>query len=516
MKENKYRKIYKAGVYVCFLLLASYSLSSCNDWLDVRSETEAKEEDLFSKKGGFRDALTGIYLSMGDRAAYGENLSMGVIEELANLWYTPAERLYAGDMGLYYMEQHDYEKQESKDLVSQFYGKLFNVAMQSNLLLKNMSEQGSVIDDRQLRNVIEGEAHAIRAYVHFDLLRLFGQLPQGATISVRLPYCETTTISEIPSYYDFNTYVEKIQNDLTAAVELLGQSDPALDYRLSYSNTSDDMDSYLLYRRYRLNYWAVKALQARVALYLGQKQQAHTLAMEVINAKGRTDGESIVTLSGMTDLPNGYLALPSECLFTLSKYDLLDYSISRLVGGGSSTVNIAFSNYSPVTLAITETMFNDLFAGVNTASDNRYMYVWNRNARSSQAVTYPAIKKYWYDTKDDNIQSPTFNNLIIPMIRLSEMYLIAIETTTSLEEANTLWNTYQRSHNVLLTEDAFSQLSDVQPVVQAEFLREFFAEGQMFYYYKRLGSSQMKWRVPAVEEKEYIIPLPETEYEPTK
>ena len=44
-------------------------------------------------------------------------------------------------------------------------------------------------------------------------------------------------------------------------------------------------------------------------------------------------------------------------------------------------------------------------------------------------------------------------------------------------------------------------------------MRELFAEGQMFYYYKSHGSSQMKWRVPTVKESEYVLPLPDTEFE---
>ena len=498
--------------FICAISLIC-CMSSCNDWLDVRSETEAKEEDMFSKKGGFKDALTGIYLTLADRSIYGENLTMSAVEELACLWNTPSD-IYEGDLGLYFLTQHDYENVNSKDVIKAIYGKLYNVAVQTNLLLNNIRENGNVIDDRQLTNVIEGEAHAIRAYVHFDILRLFGQLPNGGTVSKRLPYCETASIKEMPAYYDYNSFVKKIEEDLNQAIDLLGQSDPAVDNTLSYYNSSEDMDTYLQSRRYRLNYWAVKALQARFYMYTGNTSRAHSLALEVINAKGKVDGEAIATLSGMTDLQNSRFALPGECLFALSKYDLLDYTVTRYVGGATDQLVNTF-NTRPLTLALTESMFNELFTGVNIASDNRYLYVWNRTAKTNQAVTCPAIKKYWYDTNNSSITSPTYNNLIIPMLRLSEMYLIAVETTTDLSEANSLWNTYQRSHNTLLTEDTFASLSEIQPVVQAEFLREFFAEGQMFYYYKSHNSKQMKWHVGEIKENEYILPLPETEFELT-
>ena len=52
-------KIYK---FIGFIALLGWSAVSCNDWLDVRPDTEQKEEDQFSTYKGFRDALTGCYM----------------------------------------------------------------------------------------------------------------------------------------------------------------------------------------------------------------------------------------------------------------------------------------------------------------------------------------------------------------------------------------------------------------------------------------------------------------------
>lgn len=49
-----------------------------------------------------------------------------------------------------------------------------------------------------------------------------------------------------------------------------------------------------------------------------------------------------------------------------------------------------------------------------------------------------------------------------------------------------------------------------------EYRREFYAEGQMFYTYKRLNSTSMLWRDEPVGESEYILPLPTTEYNPNR
>ena len=45
-------------------LFATLSLASCNDWLDVRPDTEQKDKDLFTTYKGFQDALTGCYMSL--------------------------------------------------------------------------------------------------------------------------------------------------------------------------------------------------------------------------------------------------------------------------------------------------------------------------------------------------------------------------------------------------------------------------------------------------------------------
>ena len=162
-------------------------------------------------------------------------------------------------------------------------------------------------------------------------------------------------------------------------------------------------------------------------------------------------------------------------------------------------------------LVLSTNMFNQLFQGTNTAANNRYLKQWNRSAKDSQNSVYAALNKYYRNTTD-NATSAT-ENLIIPMLRLSEMYLIAMETTTQLAEANQLYTTYMRDRNVLIETDVFSTLEEVRAEVLNEYRRELIAEGQMFFTYKRHFSKTMLWNDAAMTESDYIIPLPDTEYE---
>ena len=164
-------------------------------------------------------------------------------------------------------------------------------------------------------------------------------------------------------------------------------------------------------------------------------------------------------------------------------------------------------------MVLSETWLTNLFAGCNTATDIRFLKMWSKTATVSGFV-WPTIRKYYSkEAKDNSGVTPLCE---IPVIRLSEMYLIAMEGASSLEEANTLYATYMESKGVS-RRNYFDSMDKVKAELPNEYRREFFAEGQMFYYYKRNKSARM-WSKENVEvrESEYILPLPNTEYNPNK
>lgn len=486
------------------------TLASCDDFLDVRSETVAKENELFETKEGFQDALTGCYEMLGAQSAYGRNLTFYMTDALANYWNLGLSMTSALDV-LKNIENFNYTNEDAKDLIKSSYQQLFSTVLQSNIIMKNLESNGKAIADPALRAVIEGECHAIRAYCQFDILRLFGQIPQNATKQISLPYNESTTIYDIPPYYTFAEYVDKLKADLAKAEALLKDNDPvystySFDQTMHIGNDVPTLqEEYLYYRRMRLNYWAVRAMQARLALYCGEKQNAHDIAMEIINAKN-AGGEKVVELAGLSNLPmeanaTAYPCLPSENLFSLSKYDLLSYTNQYF----------PLADLTEYALALSTAQFDELYSGQSIASDNRYAKWWRQCTSSQGAQGKVLTKYYWNSNAENGIKGNIKFNLLIPMIRLSEIYLMAIETSSDLSEANTLYTEYMRSHNVLLTADAFTSLDQIPAVILADYRREMIGEGAMFYVYKRLCSSTILWHSNAVSEKDYEIPLPDTE-----
>lgn len=507
MSTYKNIKIQASGFFFCFLLFLPCLLSSCDDWLDVRGENIAKEQDQFENYKGFRDVLTGIYMKMGATDLYGQRMTMTDIECLADLWNPATE---TGDPTKYYLSKHDYSKDEPKSVFKSIYASAFTVITSANVLLKNLEEEGGNIADAKARDMIKGEAYAIRAYCQFDLLRLFGQLPQGGSKTVKLPYSYTTSISEMPAYFDYNEYVNRLGQDIDQAEKLLKDSDPIFESTFSQLNSPSNnvQDDFKYYRQSRLNYWAVRALHARLALYTGKTSEAHSIAMDIINAKG-ADGQPLITLSGISDYQNGYNGLPSECLFYISKYDVNDYANRVLIGGLDMQVRDYY--YS-----ITNDMLNELYASIPgaTASHNRYLNEWNRLAKDVSSKIAPTLKKYWYDeSKNNNANTLVTKLQIIPMLRLSEIYLIAMETSNSLSEVQSLYDTYMAACAFTLY-TPFESLEQAREEIINEYRRELFGEGQMFFTYKRKASTWMMWNTETIKEDDYVLPLPATEYDP--
>ena len=226
--------------------------------------------------------------------------------------------------------------------------------------------------------------------------------------------------------------------------------------------------------------------------------------MEIISA--RLNGNPVISLSNADDFTNGYKLCPSECLFGLSKYNVMTYSETYLIGGN---LNIQYDSRNHLT--ITPDRLDALYTGVNTNAHNRYRYWWNSNLRDTYGDRRVTTTKYYWDV--NVVENASLKYAYIPMLRMSEIYLIAMEGTTSLEEANSLFSTYMIAHEDPDT-PGFASLDDRAEFLLNEYRREFFAEGQMFYTYKRLNTAQMLWDNEPMTEDGYILPLPRTEYNP--
>ena len=456
---------------ITIALVGTMTLCSCSDWFDVSPKTDVKAAELFESEDGFMEALAGIYVSMTDDAAYGDNLSFGMLDQMAQLYDMIPDG--ATDRS----EIYDYTNTTSggyntKGKLADSWGKAYNIIANANNLLKWLDEKGvTVITNEQTRNMIRGEALAIRAYVHFDVLRGWGPIYSENPSAKCMPYRTTADKEKMP-LLPANEVAEKIIADLTEAKDLL-----------SYESTLSLGETANLERRYRFNYHAVNAELARVYCYIGEAEKAANAAREVINSCGL---ELQVTNSNDP-------VLFSETLCGLYFDKMLD-NFSSKFSEGPKFMTQYYSN---------NTTLNLLFESQGSSADV------DMRARTS------AILRYADQQLGISRKYIRNDNYVIPLIRLPEMYYILCECS-SLSDAPQYINLVRQKRGFTNTAnyDTFASDEARTTALDKEYRKEFYAEGQYFWFLKRNKmTSFINSAVDEMGTSQYVFPLPDNEKE---
>ena len=209
----------KIRFYILTCLLFG-GLVSCNDWLDVKPETEMTLEEMYADQQGFQDALTGAYLELKNSSAYGTELMYGTIEYLAQHWDYTAESIQEK------ISQFNYIDDNVQNRFTLIYTQLYKIILSVNAILEQIDAKQDVFEPG-MYEIIKGECLAMRAYCHFDLLRLFGPMPTRTTASKILPYVTKVGI-EYNTHHSYQEFTELLENDLTDAGKLLYPFDPVI------------------------------------------------------------------------------------------------------------------------------------------------------------------------------------------------------------------------------------------------------------------------------------------------
>lgn len=146
-------------------------ITSCNDWFDVTSSNEIREKDHYSKDSGFKQSLIGCYLKMGEEDLFGKDLSWYMPDLLAN--ETRKYVAYSSNTASYELQAHNYSTTNTKGITEAVWASAYSVIVNANEALINIDERKNNINDINY-HVIKGELLAVRALMHFQLLRLYG------------------------------------------------------------------------------------------------------------------------------------------------------------------------------------------------------------------------------------------------------------------------------------------------------------------------------------------------------
>jgi hypothetical protein len=464
---------------IIFLLSGLLLLGSCKKYLDVQPETSYTETQVYNNEAALQQAFNGLYLDLASSELYGSYLSSSMIELMAQR-YKPVSDLM-GTRELSSLVYYDYGAPHIQRLMDTIWRKAYATVLATNVFLSKIDNSiaGNVVSQPNGK-LLKGEALAIRAMLHFDMLRLFGPVYSSGSGSTAIPYYSIAD-GKMQPLLTASQAMEKIMADLTEAANLLA-ADPVITNGIVYTS-----NFYSAARNQRLNYYAVRSLMARAYIWQGKTTEAYNTALSII-----TDGEKWfpwTTPDAVNNPTNPDRVFSPEIIFGANNaflYNNYDRYFNPALWDGSILVPDA-------------TRFSEVFEGL--FQDYRVVQTW----LTGNGKAYRTFYKYAPLAQTQNWR------FIQPLIRKSELYLILAETETDPVKALGYLNTERRNRGLA----NLASISSMAAELRKEYQKEFWGEGQLFFYYKRINatgvpSASMPYPWATVDPV-YTVPLPLSE-----
>ena len=464
------------------------TLSSCNDYFDkTGDEQHITDKKFFGDEAAFASALTDCYTLMRSRDLYGGMLTLEMME-FANQNMAPHDAFSSA------AAQLNFADAALAARVDTMMHAAYRVVAACNKLIDEAECTKVVFTSAGKKKIITAEAYALRAAVQFDLLRLFHPAPATDAGFCGLPYV-THTSANTHEALTTTQILQAVNADLAHAAQLLKTVDPILKERNSIVGVGE-FDRRL--RTFQMNYYAVKAVQARVALWQGNYEQAVAQADSVL-----------------AHLQNTVARYRLFYWVTPGHYGS-DFSFSREYVFGIASTPTGFARLSDdmfKTKGIqTTTSLRDIYAD---NADIRYR-AWFRQqgcgyAMSNKFGSATLLTDYVYSTSATATSLPA----AIPYIKLGEVMLIKAEALNEMGQtsaARSLLEEMQGYKDISYASRATSVTKEsLRELIYAEARRDLFGEGQLFYLNKRLGLTSVKaadGTMRTVTLNQYTLPLP--------
>lgn len=342
--------------YYILLFVALVALSSCEKLLDKEPTDKLSIEDLFLDVQGAKSALAGSYKALLDEEHYNKN-TMVYPEILAgNIKFSKNTNLRLEDV---YEATVDAQASSLNATYSALYSELNNV---NNVIRYTPSAAGSATEKIK----IVAEAKAIRALIHYDLVRIFARpfnfTANGSHLGIPLILNPQLYSDPAPSRATVAQTYNAIVTDLTEAIA-----------------TFDDTNVGVLNGGTKQNYFtkaSATALLAKVYLYQNNWDKAFELADELIKSKQYTlltNANYVTSWTGRVPSSESIFELAIETVFSGTSlgayYESTNLSSYRMYAATLDLTGL----YSATDVRNISTMFNRVdISGVNYAFTKKY------------------------------------------------------------------------------------------------------------------------------------------------
>ncbi|NDV77374.1 RagB/SusD family nutrient uptake outer membrane protein [Dysgonomonas sp. 511] len=426
------------------ILLGLISFSACSDFLEVSPSDQIPNETAVTTVGEATAALNGVYTGFVSRYYYGTDM----------ITYGDVR---GDDMATTFNGQRTYSQftfGHATALTSTNGGSFWqyiyrNMNRVNNLITKIDAGSVKISTEKEQTTLddVRGQALALRALMHFDVLKIYGEpylknkSAWGAIIADKVfSKNDKPQRSTVEQTYTF------ILGDLK---EALGISTSKVLLNKTKTNG-------------KMSYWAAKALLARVYLYMGDYENAYKEAKDVVTNGG-------YSLIGNADYVNSW----SQEFTTESIFEIHSSETDNADREGIGYVWSIDGYYASI---ITKELHDIL---KEDAKDVRLGLLEAEQLDNAGTMGYFINK---YPGRNGNVY---VNNTRV--IRLSDMYLIVAEagSRTGKSDASTYLNAIRKRANPEATD-----VTATLDLVMKERRKELFGEGHRFFDIIRdLGTS---------------------------
>lgn len=450
----KYYRQIQVGLIAALIVITCLWLFSCDSF----TETDLPKTQLI-KTAVFQDVKTAT-AALSDCYAQMRDYSMitGNSDGLSSLLGNYADELtYYGVSDSPLQNFYNHTLLPSNSGVSVLWNSSYNQIYAANAIVEGVDNSTAITGDN--RNRLKGEALFIRAFIHFNLVNLFGDIPYITSTDYKI----NTMISKQTQADVYNQIIA----DLLEAKELLPES-------------------YTSAQRIRPNKYTVSALLARVFLYTENWQLAENESNAIINKTALYQWQDNLDLVFLKDSPSTI------------------WQLHPGVAGLNTMEGRTFilTSAPPNIQAISPELLN----AFETGDQRKNHWLGSVNDGTD---TYYFPFKYKLDTNSGTSQEYSI------IFRLDEQFLIRAEARVHLgklaEAKNDIDKIRQRATLVNTSASTPEELS--QAVLQERRVELFTEFGHRWFDLKRTGKAGTVLSVikPAWKDRDNLLPLPASE-----
>lgn len=465
----------KVFSYITVIALCAAVTPSCKKSVDLNPTHTVNGDEFFTKADDYDFVLTGAYQRLKQNGLYsgvngGSVFLSGVDIAADNLSDGPSN---LGNMNT--MNRWNYTA--DNPVVQGAWDDAYRVIQQANLAMRGIerfrtAEPGKV-------NRIEGQARALRAFMHFEIFRWWAPNYDPAATTLGIAYVENFDVEQMPSRLSVQETYNKIEQDLKTAKAMLSNTDRAIQSVTGVGGTA----------RPYIDSLVVNAMLARVYLYAKKWDSAVKYTTYVINAR---------RLATTTEFPNIWQDATTREVIWSVDYQAGNAALIREI-------------YRPVG----NTPSRDEFSWVPVPALVS-LYEATDIRRSTYFTTRAGIvvpNKYFAKSTASGNPDGVVN---FKVFRTAEMYLIRAEALAMLNQegaARTDLNALRTARGATTGNEAGAALL---AAIQTERRKELFVEGHRFFDLKRTvrvinRPSCASFCTLASSSRGWALPVPQTE-----